>query len=761
MGRSFSISALAVALVFQAGCTRDALPRGETEIRWTSYGIPHIRAHDERGLGYGVGYAYARDNLCLLSEEVLTARGERSRYMGREGQSSARLDNLSSDLFFTWLNDEQAVDAFWRAQPEPARQLLAGYVAGFNRYLRDNGAPEACRGAAWVRPLQESDMVRLIHRLMVEGGIGRFAEPLLAATPPAAEASQARIDTRRIQGSVYERGSNAIAVGAERSENGRGLLLGNPHFPWSGALRFYQMHLTIPGQLDVMGAALPGLPVINIGFNRTLAWTHTVDTSGHFTLRRLTLDPKDPQRYLVDGRSYPLRSHEVQVQVREADGQLVTHRQVIHESRYGPLIKWPGVADWDRQHAYAFQDANLANTRALEQWYAMNRAGSVAELRDVVQRIQGIPWVNTLAADQQGQTAYMNVSVVPNLSLKQLHGCVDPALQARGLPGLDGSRSECDWQNAEGAVQPGIVPGGQLPVLLRRDFVQNANDSAWMSNPAQPLTGFSPLVSREGSALGLRARFALAQLAAQDPQPITAPFLKGLVSGERVHAADLLLDDLLQWCAALKPGSEFERACVAMQQWDRTASTQAGLGWLYFQGFAKPFIQAGQGWRQPFDPRDPLHTPNGIDWHSPAVAHAVAERLRKAMAQVDALKLPADVTWGQLQAVERPGPEQPGQRIPIPGGDGHLGVYNAIQSVPQADGRLKVVSGSSYIQLVGFDDQGPVAQGLLAFSQSSDPASRHAADQTELFSRQAWQPLPFTEQQIDADPHLEVLRLKE
>lgn len=36
-------------------------------------------------------------------------------------------------------------------------------------------------------------------------------------------------------------------------------------------MRFYQMHLTIPGQLDVMGAALPGLPVINIGFNQHVA----------------------------------------------------------------------------------------------------------------------------------------------------------------------------------------------------------------------------------------------------------------------------------------------------------------------------------------------------------------------------------------------------------------------------------------------------------------------------------------------------------
>lgn len=82
------------------------------DIRWTAYGVPHIRAKDERGLGYGIGYAYARDNACLLAEEIVTARGERARYFGSEGKSSAELDNLPSDIFYAWLNQPEALQAF-------------------------------------------------------------------------------------------------------------------------------------------------------------------------------------------------------------------------------------------------------------------------------------------------------------------------------------------------------------------------------------------------------------------------------------------------------------------------------------------------------------------------------------------------------------------------------------------------------------------------------------------------------------------------
>ncbi|MFU1924351.1 penicillin acylase family protein, partial [Klebsiella pneumoniae] len=48
-----------------------------------------------------------------------------------------------------------------------------------------------------------------------------------------------------------------------------------------------------------------------------------------------------------------------------------------------------------------------------------------------------------------------------------------------------------------------------------------------------------------------------------------------------------------------------------------------------------------------------------------------------------------------------------------------------------------------------------------AFSQSSDPRSPHYRDQTELFSRQQWQTLPFSDRQIDADPQLQRLSIRE
>ena len=73
-------------------------------------------------------------------------------------------------------------------------------------------------------------------------------------------------------------GSNGMAFGEAVTGEGQSVLFGNPHWYWSGPDRFYQMHLTIPGTLNVAGAGFLGVPLVMVGFNEQVAWTHTVST---------------------------------------------------------------------------------------------------------------------------------------------------------------------------------------------------------------------------------------------------------------------------------------------------------------------------------------------------------------------------------------------------------------------------------------------------------------------------------------------------
>ena len=743
---------LAMSLAVSA---REQVTQTSADIRRTSYGVPHIRASDERGLGVGMGYAYAQDNLCLLANEIVTVNGERARFFGPDQATLEERNNLASDVFFNWLNTPEAVAAFWKAQTPEMQQRIEGYVAGYNRYLKDKGAPAQCQ-AAWVRPLVVQDLVKLTRRLLVEGGIGQFAEALVGAAPPQATASvqpgakafaMAAANQQRF---TLDRGSNAVAVGRDRSFNGRGMLLANPHFPWVGGMRFYEMHLTIPGQLDVMGAALPGLPVVNIGFNQHVAWTHTVDTSKHFTLYRLTLDPKDATRYLLDGKSIPLDKTAVTVQVKQADGSLKAVTHTVYSSQFGPVVQWPGKLDWDNHYAFSLRDANLGNDRVLQQWYAMNRASSLKELQSSVHTLQGIPWVNTLAADDQGQSLYMNLSVVPNVSAAKLAKCSDPRAGLQMIM-LDGAHSACAWDIDPRAAQPGIFPADQLPQLQRTDYVQHSNDSAWMANPKAPLSGFSPVISQDNIGLGPRARFALQRLQTLEQQPITVTDLQDMVMDNEVYLAGQVMPDLLTFCAKHlgADAATLQPLCTSLKNWDQRANLDSGVGLVHFINLVQHLQQIPDAWRVAFDPAHPLTTPSGLAIDRAPVAKALRAAMLASSAEVSKL---GQTRWGDIQV---------SGQTPIHGGPQELGIYNAMQTVPRADGKREVVSGTSYLQIVSFDDKGPNAVGVLAFSESSNPASAYSKDQTQAFSEKKLRPLPFTEAQIKADPHYQIHRVKE
>jgi Penicillin amidase len=72
-----------------------ANPKFEAEIRRTAYGVPHIKADDMGGIGYGYGYASAQDNVCEIADRILTVSGERAKFLG-PGENDA---NIASDLY--------------------------------------------------------------------------------------------------------------------------------------------------------------------------------------------------------------------------------------------------------------------------------------------------------------------------------------------------------------------------------------------------------------------------------------------------------------------------------------------------------------------------------------------------------------------------------------------------------------------------------------------------------------------------------------
>jgi len=778
----------------------------DAEIRRTEYGIPHIRAEDWKGLGYGFGYAYAQDNFCVTMREIIYASGRSAELFGEAG------GNIGSDFLFRYLNgsDEEFEERFVSKLPQFSRDLTVGFARGMNRYLEETGVenlPEGdlgCRDANWVFEITELDLFKHMGREALRGSSdnGTFRNALLAVEGPEVEGATGGLSdgqlsqlARDAEASVtgllnLDQGSNALAVGSDSTQNGGALLLGNPHQPWFGAGAWYQAHLTLPGEYDVAGAALHGFPFIGIGFNEHVAWTHTVSLANRFSLYELKLNPDNPYEYEYDGEMRDIVPVDITIQVLLEDGTLEPREFTFFESHFGPIVNLRGISDfldgWPLFNGslLAFRDANrLTGTRGIEQWINKGKATDLDGYIEALSTI-GNPVFHEIAADRNGEVFYGELSAVPFITQEQLDTCVNgiigPLLRDATtgvIISLDGSTSACEWgEDPEAPEGTNLYGASQLPQLRTRDYVGNSNNSYWLSNAQQPIEGFPTImgpVGHEGQQQFLRTRIGHLMVEerknATDGLSETPLFnhetLKGLMYANRVYGAETTLDDMLQLCDS--EDESIVAVCTVLSQWDRRVDLESQGPQLFTQIWRDLRSSLGTGfqgviandnfWRVDYDPLDPLNTPSGIDLEISSNQTLVLEAMAQALANLEANGVEPDAPWSEVQFLERNG-----ENVPIHGGDGGMGVYGAISAGLSQGGYVNPRSGNSYIQAVTWDEsECPIADVILVPSQSTDPDSPYFADQTKLYSDKRWVRFPFCEQDIEANQVGDTLVLQE
>jgi acyl-homoserine-lactone acylase len=785
---------LAACLTLPVVGNADAAKKPRVTIRTTQYGIPRILADTPYGLGYGYGWAIASQQICTLADTYTTVRGERSQYFGSTTDAPNGISNLDSDFFWKRVRKEGTVKKMMRLKPPngplpDVRKVIKGYVVGYNAYLKKTGVKHLpdprCRGKAWVKPITLMDAYHRFYQLLGYGSTDPSMDGIAEVQPPVinqmrsgggagrqADGPAAQI-TPRDFGSDFGNftgglGSNAVALGKKSVKGGKGLLLGNPHFPWHGGQRFFESQLTIPGKVNVSGASLLGVPVILIGHTRHMAWSHTVSTARRFIVYRETLDPTDPTRYIVDGQSKPMKA--TTVSVKDSDGTV--HTRTLYSTEHGYVtnsVQGQDLFGWSPANAYTIFDANSGNFRMMNHFYAVNRAQSVPAVLKILKKYEGIPWVNTIVADSKGRAMYADIGAVPNASDERVAQCNTPGIGTVAwasfrLPVFDGSNSDCDMsRKVKGAAGPGLLPAGQQPYEIRSDYVENSNDSYWFANVHKTLDGFDRIIGEEDIAQTERTRLGhkMVNEKIDGGGRFTLASLKAMEFNDRVESAELLLQPVIGYCDAnpIMIGTDGPvttgGACDALKGWDGRNNLDS-TGGLFFQRFiGRLFGQSSVSvYADAFDVSDPIGTPKGLNTLNPELPIAFADTVSEFSTQ----SIPFTATRRHYQTVTRAG-----VKIPLHGGDYEpYGSFNTIWGpwVP-GQGITEVSDGSSFIQAVHLNgSKCPKASMILTYSQSENPKSKHYADQTRLFSKKGWSADRFCPKQQKRSPGLKVKRFR-
>lgn len=446
---------------------------GAVAVRYDSRGVPHIFATTVEDAYRALGYVVARDRLFQLDIQTRAASGRLTELVGAralEMDESPRLLGMP----------RAAEQKFSAIDPHSeARRMLDAYTAGVNAYIdslkpRDypieykllNAKPERWKPInsihllnrmGWTLAAGDPDHMLVRAAALVGDSAARSVFPrhtpieepiqpqpgwsaphdsfktIVAPGRPDSAAMTLSSLYRKFHtddsGAESQRAfaSNNWAVSPARTKDGYALLAGDPHLELTLPSIWYEVHLVVPGELDVYGVTIPGAPAVVIGFNRNVSWTFTNTSADVMDFYRETVDDSvKPTKYMLDGQWRPLVQRVEQY--RDQSGRVI-HTDTVRYTHRGPMTKEAG-------HWVSMRWTVLEPSNELQALYDASRARTAREFEEGVARNFLAPAQNMLVADRNGSIAIRSTGHFPIR-----------AGDGDGETIRDGSTSASDWKS--------------------------------------------------------------------------------------------------------------------------------------------------------------------------------------------------------------------------------------------------------------------------------------------------------------------------
>ena len=437
-------------------------PRPGVTITRDAFGVAHVTGKTEADVAYGAGWVTAADRGLLLQLirgpariAALDVPGLDPLALALTGRSF--VPSAEAEAFLA--NQLDAVRSQRTVGPKILR-LIDAYAAGINDYYRAKGIPAApftandvvasaaliaarfgtnggqeAQNAMFLDALEErfgaADARRVFADLReannVEAAVsvpGSFPQQVPSATP----AGSAVLDDGSFTGAPLAApsvGSNALLIGAKRSETGRPLFVAGPQVGYFFPEFFAEMELAGAG-FAVRGAVFPGVPLVLIGRGPDFAWSATSSQADNLDLFVETLCENDVT-YLYRGQCEPMRRFFAgTLKAQGQPDQQVSYFQTAH----GPVVGYATVAG--KRVAISVQRSTrgreLLSTRA---FYDLN-TGRVDSARDFLTTMNGVEFsFNWFYADDR------DIALFSSGRLPVRAAGTDPALPTIGTGGYD------------------------------------------------------------------------------------------------------------------------------------------------------------------------------------------------------------------------------------------------------------------------------------------------------------------------------------
>ena len=298
----------------------------------TNTDVPHIFGATDADSYYGLGFAQAQDRLWQMTLLRRTAQGRLSELFG---PSQVKTDELLRrlDLYGLAVQSVAAQDDQTKAALEAYARGVNAWIDIVNKQALGRGAPEfflfGNQIATWtpadsiaiiklmalnLSSHLESEVLRARVSLImpperVKDILPDAADPAIAALPkysslfPTVQPSYADLNISQdplspIPAPDMGGASNAWAAAPSRSAAGGSLLANDPHLAFTAPSIWYLARLKLASG-DVIGATIPGTPIVMLGRSEKLGWGLTSSYLDDQDVHIEKVNPDNPQEYLT------------------------------------------------------------------------------------------------------------------------------------------------------------------------------------------------------------------------------------------------------------------------------------------------------------------------------------------------------------------------------------------------------------------------------------------------------------------------------
>jgi penicillin amidase len=215
-------------------------------------------------------------------------------------------------------------------------------------------------------------------------------------------------EARRI-GAPVKLGSNTWTLSPKVTGTGYPILVGQPQMGHPVPTIIYEVALK-GGRFDVVGMAFPLMPIVPIGHNHHLAWSHMVGMCDNVDVYQEILNPLNKEEYLFNGQWIRMEKRIETIKVAGADTEEITIYRTVHGPVFSPFPFDPKTVKADK--VYSKKSAHWQKEALSgDGWWKMMMAKNLAEFGQGAAMI--MTSLHTSYADIEGNIGYWHTGLNP------------------------------------------------------------------------------------------------------------------------------------------------------------------------------------------------------------------------------------------------------------------------------------------------------------------------------------------------------------